>query len=321
VDTTAVAVAFVGGVGRSGSTLLCRMLHRVPSCIHVGEVCYLWRRGILENLPCSCGEPFLDCPFWTEVGQVGFGGWDQVDAARAERQRRSFSARGELFRAATGRASGRPEDLAAYTELNRTLFRAVRDVSGCSVIVDNSKVASEAYLRLQTDGLETKVVHLVRDSRGVTHSRSKEVPREDIENRQMARVPPGKSVARWLIFNALLTAICRRSGDRMLLRYEDFVADPDTQFRRVVRFLGIAVEPAGLSFLHDDEVELVGDHGIWGNPMRLRMGTQRIRLDEEWRSKMSTTTKAEVTAASLPGLLRYGYLGRRSPAAQKSRST
>lgn len=321
MDTSAVAVAFVGGVGRSGSTLLCRMLHRLPSCVHVGEVCYLWRRGILENLPCSCGQPFLDCPFWTEVGQVGFGGWDQVDAANAERQRRRLGAGKELVRAAVGRPSGRPDDLAAYTGLTGTLFRAVRQVSGCSVIIDNSKVASEALLRLRTEGLDTKVVHLVRDSRGVTHSRSKQVPREDIENRQMARVAPGKTVARWLLFNALLTAICRRSGERALLRYEDFVADPDSQFRRIVRFLGIPVDAEDLAFLRGDEVDLVGDHGIWGNPMRLRMGTQRIRLDEEWRSKMTAATKARVTAASLPGLLRYGYLGRRAPAAQKPRST
>lgn len=321
MDTSAVAVAFVGGVGRSGSTLLCRMLHRLPSCVHVGEVCYLWRRGILENLPCSCGEPFLDCPFWTEVGQVGFGGWDQVDAAGAERKRLALSARKELYRAAAGRPSGRPDDLAAYTDLSRSLFRAVRAVSGRSVIIDNSKIASEAYLRLRTEGLDTKVVHLVRDSRGVTHSRSKEVPREDIENRQMARVAPGKTVARWLLFNALLTAICRRGGERTLLRYEDFVADPGTQFRRVVAFLGITVDADDLSFLNGDEVDLIGDHGIWGNPMRLRMGTQRIRLDEEWRSKMSAATKAKVTAASLPGLLRYGYLGRRAPASQKPRDT
>lgn len=304
-----VSVAFVGGVGRSGSTLLCRMLHRMPGCVHVGEICYLWWRGIQGNLPCSCGEPFLDCPFWTGVGEAAFGGWDKVDAARAERLRRSLGARSELFRAAAGRGPSRPDELAEYSELTRALFRAVRDVSGSAVVVDNSKLASEAHLRLRTDGLSTRIIHLVRDSRGVAYSRSKQVLRQDIENRHMGRHPPGRTAARWVLYNFLLEAISRDAGRRSLLRYEDFVRDPSTQFGRVLDFLGLDVTAADLDFLDGNEVDLVGDHGIWGNPMRLQQGVQTIRLDEDWRHQMRRGTRLKVTALSLPGLLRYRYGG------------
>ncbi|MBA2390928.1 MAG: sulfotransferase [Geodermatophilaceae bacterium] len=321
MDSQPVPVAFVGGVGRSGSTLLCRMLHRLPTCVHVGEISYLWRHGVQGNLPCSCGAAFLDCSFWTSVGQAAFGGWAEVDAARAESLRRGLGARNELFRVAAGRGSSRPEDLAEYADLTLAVFRAVREVSGSAVVVDNSKLASEAHLRMQTEGLDTRIVHLVRDSRGVAYSRSKQVPRQDIDNRQMGRHPPGRTAARWVLYNFLLEAISRRGAQRSLLRYEDFVAAPEAQFRRVVDFLGIEATEADFAFVHGNEVDLIGDHGIWGNPMRLRSGPQTIRLDEAWQQQMRRGTKLRVTALSLPGMLRYHYLGSagRAPAVATSR--
>ncbi|MEJ7703157.1 MAG: sulfotransferase [Geodermatophilaceae bacterium] len=310
MDSHPVSVAFVGGVGRSGSTLLCRMLDRIPTCAHVGEICYLWRHGVQGNLPCSCGEPFLECTFWTSVGRAAFGGWDGVDAVRAERLRLRLGARGELFRVAAARGSSRPAELAEYGDLTLAVFRAVREVSGSAVVVDNSKLPGEAHLRMQTGGLDTRVIHLIRDSHGVAYSRSKQVPRQDIQNRQMGRIPPGRTAARWVLYNVLLEAITRGSGQRTLLRYEDFASEPAAEFRRVLEFLEVEVTAADLEFLHGTEVDLAGDHGIWGNPMRLQLGAQHIRLDEEWRSEMGRGTTLKVTALSLPGLLRYGYATR-----------
>lgn len=314
MDSSRVAVAFVGGVGRSGSTLLCRMLDRLPLCTNVGEICYIWRHGVIGNLPCSCGALFLDCPFWTSVGKVAFGGWDPAEAARAEELRRLLGTSRELFRVAAGRGPAHPDDLEEYAEITRALFRAVREVSGSEIVVDNSKLPAEANLRAATAGLDTRIVHLVRDSRGVAFSRSRQVPRQDIENRLMRRIPPGRTAARWTFYNFILEAISRRP-QRLMLRYEDLVASPQEEFRRVVDFLGIAASAQDLLFLRGNEVDLVGDHGIWGNPMRLRSGPQSIRLDEEWRRAMPWSTRVKVTALSLPGLLRYGYALRAVPAA------
>ena len=46
--------------------------------LSAGEVVHLWIRGLSGNELCGCGAAFLDCPFWSEVGRVGFGGWDQI---------------------------------------------------------------------------------------------------------------------------------------------------------------------------------------------------------------------------------------------------
>ena len=72
-------VLFIGGLGRSGSTLLDRMLGRLDDVWSVGELVHLWERGLKENNRCGCGQPFADCQFWDRVGEVAFGGWDRLD--------------------------------------------------------------------------------------------------------------------------------------------------------------------------------------------------------------------------------------------------
>ena len=73
-------VVFIGGQGRSGSTLLERALGQLPDVVSVGETVHLWDRGLRDNELCGCGQPFSACPFWSEVGQLAFGGWDRLDA-------------------------------------------------------------------------------------------------------------------------------------------------------------------------------------------------------------------------------------------------
>ena len=75
-----VRVLYMAGTGRSGSTLLARILDRADGVVAAGELRYLWQRGLLEDRVCGCGEPFSRCPFWTEVIDRGFGGRQHVDA-------------------------------------------------------------------------------------------------------------------------------------------------------------------------------------------------------------------------------------------------
>jgi len=65
-----VRVLYIGGLGRSGSTLIERLLGQVPGVCAVGELVHLWDRGITEDERCGCGEPFRQCPFWSQVGKT-----------------------------------------------------------------------------------------------------------------------------------------------------------------------------------------------------------------------------------------------------------
>jgi len=317
---TAVKVAYIGGMGRSGSTLLARVLGRVPGVCQVGEICYLWNQSILRDRLCSCGKAFSECSFWQQVGAVAFGGWSREQAERADHLRRRIERNRNvvllaLNRPARAGADGRFADqVREYRDLMAHVFAAVREVSGSSVVVDNSKLPSSAYLLRGGPGIELQVLHLIRDVHGVSYSWAKEQSRADFDGRPMRRFSPTRSAGEWLIYNAAFDALAALGVPRLLLRYEDFVAAPRHWTETVLRFLDVPVTGDALAFVGPDSVDLDVDHGLWGNPMRIRVGRQALRLDDTWRIGLPRRDRAVVTALSLPGLLRYGYAGRRRKA-------
>src|SRR5690606_30335526 len=57
---------FIISPGRSGSTLIERVLSSAPSVFAMGEFFCLWRLPLSE-LRCSCGSRPQDCDVWSEV--------------------------------------------------------------------------------------------------------------------------------------------------------------------------------------------------------------------------------------------------------------
>ncbi len=66
-------VLFTGGLGRSGSTLVEKLINELPSTFSVGETVHLWERGVRDHERCGCSEAFTDCAHWQAVGVQAFG--------------------------------------------------------------------------------------------------------------------------------------------------------------------------------------------------------------------------------------------------------
>lgn len=301
-------VCFIGATGRSGSTLVSRVLGSLPGVCSVGELCWLWTYGVLRNRPCGCGESFLDCAFWTDVGKRAFGGWETVDAHRANELRRRVTRNQRIPELLTRPLPPTARDIDEYVELLAPLYAAITSESGAAVIVDNSKQPEVALLARRTPGVDLSVLHLVRRSHGVAYSWTKHVARSDKAGREMLRRSPSRTAAAWLADNALFETIGRTGTPRLPLRYEDFVLDPQASTQRVLDFLGLDVPQEQLPFRGPTEVVLAGDHSVWGNPMRLQTGAIPLRPDEGWREGLPAEARRTVSAISWPGLLRYGYL-------------
>ena len=62
-----VRIVYIAGLGRSGSTILDRLLGAQPEFHSAGEVASTWSQGVLEDRLCSCGQPFSSCAFWERV--------------------------------------------------------------------------------------------------------------------------------------------------------------------------------------------------------------------------------------------------------------
>jgi hypothetical protein len=304
-------VLFIGGLGRSGSTLLERMLGRLDDVCSVGELVHLWERGLKQNNRCGCGERFRDCAFWGRVGEVAYGGWDRLDvgevlALKASVDRNRFvplmvaPALSPTYRASMRR----------YLELLERLYDAVREVSGRPLVVDASKHASHAFLVRRMRGVDLRLVHLVRDSRGVAFSWTKRVRRAEVVEGDalMATDTPLRMSARYLGYNLLFHLMRRLGVPTLRLRYESLVRDPVPQLTRVLGHAGRPPAAGELGFVGDGWVELGPSHALAGNPMRFRSGRVPLQLDEEWRGQLRRRHRLVTSVSTWPLLLAYGYL-------------
>jgi hypothetical protein len=311
-----VPVLYIGGHGRSGSTILAQTLGRIPGFVYVGELWQVWYRGLRENERCGCGQPFYSCEFWRAVGDEAFGGWDNVDVDKMVAFRPylkgSRSASHFALAAKTGiRTRTMNTLLEEFGPALERLHRAIQRVSGAGVIVDSSKRLYYAVVLSLLPFVDLRVVHLVRDSRAVAYSwaRSKESPAV-VGGRLMPRMTPAQASRDWSVRNysySFLSGFARLSR----LRYEDFVNDPTLYLGDTLVRLGFDDEAGSLSIVRGREISLSVDHTVSGNPSRFRTGNIELRPDEEWKVKMSGANKRVVTALTAPLLLRYGYLGRR----------
>lgn len=310
-----VKVLYIGGYGRSGSTLLERMLGRVPGFWPVGELVHLWRRGLIGDERCGCGASFSSCPVWGRVGERAFGGWDSVDGeAMADLQREVDRNRFIPAMISPGLRPAYRESLGRYQAILEGVYGAIRDgatTGGGGVVVDSSKHASSAFLLRRVPGIDLRVVHLVRDSRGVAYSWTKQVRKPEAAGEAfMPTHSPARSSARWLSYNLLFDVLRGTGVPTLLLRYESLVADPAAALARVVAHAGEAVPEGGFSFLGDGAVQVAPDHTVSGNPMRFQQGAIRLRLDEAWRTGLPKRQRTVVGAMTWPLQMRYGYARR-----------
>jgi hypothetical protein len=307
-------VIYLAGLGRSGSTLLERLLGEMPGACPAGEVVHMWQRSVRDDERCGCGRAFSSCPFWPQVGQAAFGGWDQVDVDRVTRLRAQVDRGRFLPMLASPPLRRRLQPaLDEYVAYYRRTYAAIAQVSGSPVVIDSSKHASLAFCLRSSPGVDLRVVHMVRDSRAVAYSWGKVVDRPDAAGSQMATYKPASAALRWNAQNSALQLLSQLGTPTLRVRYEDFVQDPAATLSEIAEFAGLPGGP-DFRFLGTDGpgrwwAELAATHTASGNPMRFTTGRVPIRYDSTWQSAMLAGNRRTVTALTLPLLMRYGYLG------------
>lgn len=305
---------FIGGLGRSGTTILELSLATDPRVVSLGEVTHLWRRSLLDNETCGCGEGFRTCPFWTEVGQRAFGGWGAVDPARVIDLKRRLDRSIQTPRLGLGLLSGTTKaEVSEYASYYSRIYRAAAEVTGAEVVIDSSKQASLPHLLHADRELDLRVLHCVRDSRAVAYSWTKTVTRPESQTGRhatMVRYPPPMTAAKWLQHNLVVEGLRPRGVPVLRVRYEDWAREPRTEVTRALAFAGLDEQPN--ERVGEDYVDLGQAHTCSGNPARFKHGVITIRSDERWRSQLPQRTQRLVAGVTLPLLAAYGYLGRRT---------
>jgi hypothetical protein len=306
-------VVYIVGLGRSGSTLLERILGAVPGFGNFGELNALFTRVAAGDQRCGCGEPFSSCPFWQKVGAHAYGGWDEVTARVCELQPALIRQRYIPYLLAPRTApAGYRRHLEEYVDVHRRLYASLAEVSGVDVVVDASKSAAQLFALRHIRGLDLRVLNLVRDSRGVAHSWSKtdiEMPNIRDNQARMRTYPPHRAALLWSALqleSSLLQQLATHSGR---LRYEDLVERPRETVDAALGSIGLPPQPGWLDHVHDRSVTLDSSHGVAGSRSRFQTGRIELELDEVWRSTLPADARRLVTAITLPQLVSYGYVG------------
>jgi Sulfotransferase family len=300
-----VKVLYIAGSSRCGSTILGNILGELDGFFNGGEIRFLWSR-VLQGRRCGCQRPVDECPVWKSV--LPSGGRDRqaiqaLDHAQHAVLRLHHSPK--LLRRSP-KSLLRSRELANYVRAMTDVYKRLSGVTHARLIVDSSKRPSNAAALRLIHGVDPYVIHLVRDSRGVAHSRLRPKANPDGAG-EMPIVSSWVSGIDWMATNLAAEDLTRHwPPDRtILLRYEDFVTDPRNAIDRIAAFVGERIQPD--PFIDDNAVKLGANHTVSGNPDRFERGPVRLRADVEWLDRMRSLDRGVTTALTLPLLVRYGY--------------
>lgn len=300
------------GSGRSGSTILDILLGNHPEIESVGELINVSHSGWVDSEAtrspyCSCGELMSKCPFWSSVKHE----WRKRTYTNVENYQllqESFERYRRLPRLLWEQHNPSSRFL-AYCDATESLFKAIRTVSKRNVILDSSKSPVRALALSMNPEIDLRLLHLIRDERGVAMSQKKAFDRNDkagLSRETMGR-PVWKSIGLWTTFN-LLSEVPKRQlspGKTLRTRYEDLAINPTHELHRVGQLVQANMETI-LSMAQEETVLDVG-HNVGGNRLRMTEDIRFLPDSENWRDKLST--KEQRMSWLLTGWLlrRYGY--------------
>jgi len=294
----------------SGSTLVTFLLAAHPHIATVGEL-KATSMGDVEQYKCSCGVLIRACPFWHRVTETlarhgahfdvaRFGTHFALSGSLADRAVRA-RVRGAAFewarRLALRSLPGAWREFQGILERNRVLIQTVCELEGRRVFLDDSKDPSRLKYMLDSGLWNTKVVYLVRDGRGVTHSG---VWRQKWVDPNAPTTP--EAVAReWRQTQESIERVLETLPPEswVKIRYEDVCRDPVGALQPVLRLIG--EENVRLP----DEFRAT-EHHVLGNYMRLRAGEQ-VSLNEKWRTELSAHDLAIFERVAGDLNRRHGY--------------
>ena len=305
MEESKLKVIYIAGSGRSGSTLLERILGQHRKIFAAGELRNMWERSFIENQLCSCGEPFHECVVWKKIREKFLEKEGEINP-EAVIEALSKSARVRRY------VAGNYYDNPYFDYINRVyvhLYSSIIEATSVDFVLDSSKHPVLAHILSLNKNIELYVIHLVRDPRGVVYSWKRKKLRPEIVNRVefMPEYSTLRTVLSWIITNKIASDLrYRRSVNYLLVRYEDLIESPKQILQKIFDFLKID-DISQEIFINERKIILNRNHTVSGNPMRFQEGEILLSLDEEWKKKLGKFTKKFISIMVFPYLRKYGY--------------
>lgn len=283
-----IELMYVGGYGRSGSTLLDAMLSEASGSLSGGELSQVFEWADSAR-PCGCGLNLGECTFWGPLLEE-----------LAESTGYDVRTMASVSRAAEMGGKQRPAWLLLWTELFDALDRR-----GIRRVIDSSKStggSNRALMLADLPNVDVRLfIHLQRNLGGVVHSRRRGNNKHLEFGKRSAHTLPQslRALLGWVRANVAASREAK-SYPSTTLTYEGLVADPRSEVDRLL-CLGGWNGPV-------DRLR-IGHHTVAGNRMRRTTWNGVVSADHEWEQELPRGWKV-LALATQHGVRSLGYLGR-----------
>ena len=302
-----VEVFYIGGAGRSGSTLLSMILGNLPGFFAAGEVVDFWEHAGIPAIRCGCGELLNECPVWSKV-MAAFENKASPSVSQIFQYKNKFDRTRQLPFLKFDQSLNR-EGYQDYLHALGLLYKEIKKAAGGQTIVDSSKTPVHLFHLGKMPGAEIRVLHLMRDPRAVAYSwnnRVKKDPAFSQDAKSMDQRSYLNSIIRWKVENRFTEAFGQRQKAYTPLKYEDFTRDPYRSLSQALQVLGCTGHEGQLEFLKDQGFQCQRTHSVGGNPVRFSEITS-ISPNNTWQTQMPPFLSWLLGMAALPLLKKYHY--------------
>lgn len=323
-----IDIVYILAASHSGSTLLSLLLGSHPHVSTVGELKLSSRAiGDLACYRCSCGEFILQCSFWRKVreGMAKRGyKFDMADAgtdyhtvdSRYARRLLEPLHRGWLLEnlrdSALKVSPTWRRQLPEIQKRNAALISTIIKITGSKIVADSSKTAVRLKYLLRNPELNIKVIHLVRDGRGVALTYMDPAKYADAKDPVLRGGGTGSDRKNERLAISRAAYLWRRSNEEaenllsgldkskwIEIRYEQLCSNKENTLDMLFEFLGLDPEE------RVEDFRSVNNH-IVGNGMRLDT-TSEVCLDERWKPVLTKDQLRIFDRVAGEMNHRYGY--------------
>lgn len=294
VDPINKQLHFIIGIGRSGTTILNKILNSHPSIHALPEANFLLfflndyknvTRFTKENIELMFQQIQI---FSLSHPLVGW----ELDMEKAKAKLIDLVSKTEL----------------SYATLCKTIYSEIKvtgkDKSNATMLIDKNPAFTLSVDQLEKNFPEAKFILLVRDYRANVLSRKQNAYLKS------PRVP--YNATRWRVFNVIANKFYQKHPDKvLLLRYEDLVSDYDASMKKVFAFLNVKEEDmleTELSNVDVTKMEIAEEHKKYFkkkyDDLSKPINTSRVNA---WQTELSKQEIAECDAICAGFAKVYGY--------------
>lgn len=301
-------IIYIAGCGRSGSTLLERILNSHEKLFATGELSFFLDLIEFDHESGTHKSRVSDSEFWSEITREVLDESSDLDQLKENQL---------AFESVLGLKNcllGSPSDRAlVYKEFTRKLFDTIEQhlPQDNEYIIDSSKTARLAFMRpialSKVAQCEVKVIHLVRDGRGCIGSYLKGSNRK-MEQGLDPQIPFAALRCSLTWFFAQTAAhifqLFSSSDSYLRVRYEDFVKNPEQTLNTIGTFLNLNFADQ-IDMLENEQNIPFADQ-IAGNRVR-NQPKIILKKDVSWKQQLKWYHQLLFWVLDWPYALWYGY--------------